>query len=58
MATFLSAITGVKRTTLQPSLNRLINEDTADKTHPYNAKGTVNKIRQTFIDKNIKPKTS
>lgn len=58
MATFLSAITDVKATTLQSSLNRLINEDTEDKNHPYKAKGTANKIRQTFIDKNIKPKTS
>jgi hypothetical protein len=58
MATFLSDITDVKVTTLQSSLNRLINEDTEDKNHPYKAKGTANKIRQTFIDKNIKPKTS
>lgn len=58
MATFLSAITDEKATTLQTSLNKLINNDTDDKNHPYKTKGTVNKIRQTFIDKNIKPKTS
>lgn len=58
MATFLGAVTGEKPTTLQPSINKLINNDTADKNHPYNTKGTVNKVRQTLIDKNIKPKTS
>lgn len=58
MATFLSAITDEKAATLQTSINRLINNDTDDKNHPYKTKGTVNKIRQTFIDKNIKPKTS
>ncbi len=58
MATFLSAITDEKAATLQTSINRLINNDTEDKNHPYKAKGTVNKIRQTFVNKNIKPKTS
>lgn len=58
MATFLSAITDEKATTLQTSINKLINKDTADKNHPYKTKGTVNKIRQIFIDKNIKLKTS
>ena len=58
MATFLSAITAEKPGTLQTSINRLINNDTEDKNHPYKTKGTVNKIRQTFIDKKIKPKTS
>lgn len=58
MATFLSAITDEKATTLQTSLNRLINNDTDDKNHPYKAIGTVNKIKQTFINKNIKHKTS
>ncbi len=58
MATFLSAITDEKITTIQTSINRLINNDSDDKNHPYKAKGTVNKIRQTLIDKNIKPKTS
>jgi hypothetical protein len=58
MATFLSAITDEKSTTLQTSLNRLINNDTDDKNHPYKAIGTVNKIKQTFINKNIKHKTS
>ena len=58
MATFLSAITDEKATTLQTSINRLINNDAADNNHPYKAKGTANKIRQTLIDKNIKPKTS
>lgn len=58
MATFLSAITGEKQGTLQTSLNRLIKKDTEDKNHPYKAQNTVNKVRQTLIDKNIKPKTS
>jgi hypothetical protein len=58
MAAFLSAITEEKATTLQTSLNRLINNDTDDKNHPYKAIGTVNKIKQTFINKNIKHKTS
>jgi hypothetical protein len=58
MATILSAITNVKASTLQTSLNRLINNDSGDKNHPYKAKGTVDKIRQTLIDKKIKPKTS
>ena len=58
MATVLSAITDVKATTLQTSLNRLINNDTADKNHPYRTKKTVDKVRQTLIDKNIRPKAS
>jgi hypothetical protein len=58
MATFLSAITDEKATTLQTSLNKLINNDTDDKNYPYKTEKTVNKIRQTFIDKNIKLKTS
>lgn len=58
MATFLSAITDEKTTTLQTSINKLLNNDTADKNHPYKSKGTANKVRQTLIDKNIKPKTS
>lgn len=58
MATFLSAITDEKATTLQTSINKLLNNDTADKNHPYKSKGTANKVRQTLIDKNIKPKTS
>ena len=58
MATVLSAITGIKATTLQPSLNRLTSNDTADKNHPYRTKKTVDKVRQTLIDKNIKPKAS
>lgn len=40
MATVLSAITDVKATTLQTSLNRLINKDTADKNHPYRTKNS------------------
>lgn len=58
MATVLSAITGIKATTLQPSLNRLTSNDTDDKNHPYKTQKTVGKVRQTLIDKNIKPKTS
>jgi 50S ribosomal subunit-associated GTPase HflX len=58
MATFLSAITGVKTSTLQPSLNKLISEDIDDQRHPYRTQSTVNEVRQTLIDKNIKPKTS
>lgn len=58
MATVLSAITDVKASTLQTSLNRLINNDTADKNHPYRTQKTVDKVRQTFIDKNIKLKAS
>lgn len=58
IATFLSAITDEKASTLQTSLNRLINNDTEDKNHPYKSKNTVNKILQTLINKNIKPKTS
>lgn len=58
MGTFLSALTGEKVQTLQPSLNRLINNDTDDRRHPYTTQKTVEKVRQTLIDKNIKPKTS
>lgn len=58
MATFLSAITDVKASTLQTSLNKLINNDTDDKNHPYRTTKTVERVRQTLIDKNIKPKTS
>jgi hypothetical protein len=50
MATVLSAITDVKAKTLQTSLNRLINNDTADQRHPYKSNNTVNKVRQTLID--------
>jgi hypothetical protein len=58
MATFLSSVTGVKPTTLQTSINKLINNDTDDKNHPYRTQKTVEKIKQTFINKNVKPKTS
>ena len=58
MATILSSVTGVKAATLQTSLNRLINNDTDDKNHPYATKNTVNKVRQTLINKNITIKTS
>ncbi|WP_396141488.1 hypothetical protein [Flavobacterium sp.] len=58
MATFLSAITSEKASTLQTSLNRLINNDTEDKNHPYRTIKTVEKVRQSLIDKNITPKTS
>jgi len=58
MATFLSAITSEKASTLQTSLNRLINNDFEDKNHPYRTFNTVEKVRQSLIDKNIKPKTS
>jgi hypothetical protein len=58
MATFLSAITGEKSKTLQTSLNRLINNDTDDKNHPYKTQKTVNKVRQTLINNNIKTKAS
>lgn len=58
MATFLSSVTGVKAPTLQSSLNRLISDDIEDKNHPYATKKTVNKVRKTFIEKNVKLKTS
>jgi hypothetical protein len=58
MATVLSAVTGEKVTTLQTSLNKLINEDTDDKNHPYKTTKTVEKVRQTLIGKNIKRKVS
>ncbi|MFV8361459.1 hypothetical protein [Flavobacterium sp. LS1P3] len=58
MATILSSVTGVKATTLQSSLNRLVNDDKEDKNHPYATKSTVNKVRQTLINKNITTKTS
>jgi hypothetical protein len=58
MATILSAITGEKTSTLQPSLNKLICDDKDDQRHPYRTQSTVNEVRQTLIDKNIKTKTS
>ncbi len=58
MATILSSVTGVKANTLQSSLNRLVISDIDDKNHPYATKSTVNKVRQTLISRNIKPKTS
>lgn len=58
MATILSAITDVKASTLQTSLNRLNNKDTDDKNHPYRTKKTVERVRQTLNDKNIKLKAS
>jgi len=58
MATFLSAITSEKASTLQTSLNRLINNDNEDKNHPYRTIKTVEKVRQSLINKNITPKTS
>jgi hypothetical protein len=58
MATVLSAVTDVKPSTLQTSLNRLIGKDTADKNHPYHTSTTVEKVRQTLINKNIKLKAS
>lgn len=58
MATFLSAITGEKATTLQTSLNRLVNKDTEDKNHPYRTIKTVEKVKQSLLNKNITPKCS
>jgi hypothetical protein len=58
MATVLSAITGEKLITLQPSLNPLVNNYTYAKNYPYKSKKTVNRVRQTLIDNNIKPKAS
>lgn len=58
MATVLSAITDIKAKTLQPSLSRLTSNDTADKNHPYRTQKTVEKVRQTLIEKNIKLKAS
>lgn len=58
MATFLSAITGEKATTLQTSLNRLVNKDTEDKNHPYRTIKTVEKVKQSLLNKNITPKSS
>lgn len=58
MATILSSVTGVKATTLQSSLNRLVINDIDDRNHPYATKSTVNKVRQTLINKNITTKTS
>lgn len=58
MATILSAITNVKATTLQTSLNRLISNDITDKNHPYKTQKTVDKVRQTLVNKNIKPQAS
>jgi len=58
MATFLSAITDVKASTLQTGLNKLVINDTDDQRHPYYSNNTVNEVRQTLIDKNVKPKTS
>lgn len=45
LASVLSGITGVKPETLKPSLNRLSNNDTADKNHPYSTQKTVDKIK-------------
>ncbi|AIJ36654.1 hypothetical protein FPG101_00865 [Flavobacterium psychrophilum FPG101] len=58
MATVLSAITGENLNTLQPILNPMTNESIAQRNNPYKSQKTVNKVRQTLIDKNIKPKTS
>lgn len=58
MAAFLSAITGTKTSTLQPSLNKLINDDKDDQRHPYRSQSTVDEVRQTLINKNVKLKTS
>ena len=43
--------------TFQTSLNRLINNDNEDKNHPYRTIKTVEKVRQSLINKNITPKT-
>jgi hypothetical protein len=58
MATVLSAITGEKLITLQPSLNPLVNNYTYAKNYPYKSKKTVKRVRQTLIDNNITPKAS
>lgn len=50
LATVLSGITGVKPDTIRPSLNRLSNNDTADKNHPYSTQKTVDKIK-VFLTK-------
>lgn len=50
LASVLSGITGVKPETIKPSLNRLSNNDTADKNHPYSTQKTVDKIK-VFLTK-------
>ena len=50
LASVLSGITGVKPETIKPSLNRLSNNDIADKNHPYSTQKTVDKIK-VFLTK-------
>jgi hypothetical protein len=45
LASVLSGITGIKAETIKPSLNRLSNNDTDDKNHPYRTQKTVDKIK-------------
>ena len=50
LASVLSGITGEKPVTIKPSLNRLSNNDIADKNHPYSTQKTVDKIK-VFLTK-------
>ena len=50
LASVLSGITGAKPETIKPSLNRLSNNDIADKNHPYSTQKTVDKIK-VFLTK-------
>ena len=51
LASVISGITGIKPQTIKPSLNRLSNNDTDDKNHPYYNEKTVNKIKLLLSQK-------
>lgn len=51
LATILSAITGEKSTSIQPSLNALITDNTLiNKNNPYFNKNNITKVKQRLID--------
>lgn len=56
LATVISAITGVKTSTVQPVLNALINNANYSKNYPYNSDSTVIKVKNHLINLGVKPK--
>ncbi|MEZ7500741.1 hypothetical protein QO200_18655 [Flavobacterium sp. Arc3] len=56
LATVISAITGVKKTTVQPVLNSLINKASYSKNYPYNTQSTVDKVKSQLINLGVRSK--
>ncbi|GEP50276.1 hypothetical protein FNO01nite_09480 [Flavobacterium noncentrifugens] len=53
LAHFIALLTGEKRSTVQPYLNALLNDTSAENKNPYNSKTSVEKVKAMLISKGI-----